>query len=343
MPPSGFPLSNWMVVVVRNRFPRLKVLQVHPCILSISVSSCSSDCTRVSSAGRLTIWIFIESLRRIIHAILWYSKSCDYNQDEYDRWNAMWLRNPKNHCCESPAPTLPQSCKEVSAACKVSWRSAQRSHLLQKLTILAGASENALVESERTLLSSRGAWEHLEVLRSTGAVDWSVWEFCVCLPDRFTFRWCSNTIYTVVNNLECTYQSMAGKIPCVVSHLSCVPKLASIWFHVPVLISIFLLWDQPQTFKAAIYTLSCLPSTVTNVCCLPRISMVDTFHQNCDCWHFFDIQLTLYALPYHPELYASFYCIPWDWYSIGICALPHNCPALRMVLTLRPIPHLVIS
>jgi len=66
---------------------------------------------------------------------------------------------------------------------QVSRRAAQRSQLLQNLTILqvnscsilnappslqvlSGAPENALAESESTLLSSRGAWEHLEVLRS---------------------------------------------------------------------------------------------------------------------------------------------------------------------------------
>jgi len=87
---------------------------------------------------------------------------------------------------------------------QVSRRAAQRSQLLQNLTILQvnscsilnappslqvllGAPENALAESESTLLSSRGAWEHLEVLRSTGEVDRSVWEVCVWLPDRFTF------------------------------------------------------------------------------------------------------------------------------------------------------------
>jgi len=43
--------------------------------------------------------------------------------------------------------------------------------------------ENALVESEGTVQSSRGVWEHLEVLRSTGEVTLSVWEDCVLLPD----------------------------------------------------------------------------------------------------------------------------------------------------------------
>jgi len=79
---------------------------------------------------------------------------------------------------------------------QLSRRAAQRSHLVQHLTILQlnscsilnarpslqvllGAPENALTESKSTLLSSRRAWEHLEVLRSTGEVDWSVWEVCM--------------------------------------------------------------------------------------------------------------------------------------------------------------------
>jgi hypothetical protein len=83
-------------------------------------------------------------------------------------------------------------------------RAAQRSQLLQSLTILhvnsdsilnvppspqvlSDAPENALAESDSTLLSSRGAWEHLEVLRSTGEVDRSVWEVCARLPNQFTF------------------------------------------------------------------------------------------------------------------------------------------------------------
>jgi hypothetical protein len=53
--------------------------------------------------------------------------------------------------------------------------------------VLSGAPENALAESESTLLSSRGAWEHLELLGSTGEVNRSVWEDCVWLPDRITF------------------------------------------------------------------------------------------------------------------------------------------------------------
>jgi len=101
-----------------------------------------------------------------------------------------------------------RACTEVLAALEVSCRPAQRSQQLQNLTILivkfcsilnappslqvlSGAWENALAESENTLQSSRGGWEHREVLRSTGEGYWSVWEVCVWLPDRITFCWCS--------------------------------------------------------------------------------------------------------------------------------------------------------
>jgi len=45
-----------------------------------------------------------------------------------------------------------------------------------QLQVLSGAPENALEESESTLPSSRGAWEHLEGLGSTGEGNQSVWE-----------------------------------------------------------------------------------------------------------------------------------------------------------------------
>jgi hypothetical protein len=53
--------------------------------------------------------------------------------------------------------------------------------------MLSGVPDNAFAESESTLLSSRGVWEHLEVLRSSGVVAQSVWEYWVLLPDQFTF------------------------------------------------------------------------------------------------------------------------------------------------------------
>jgi len=98
-------------------------------------------------------------------------------------------------------------CAEDSAAPEVSSRSAQTSQQLQNLTILivksrsilhaaaspqvlSGARENALEESETTLPSSRGGWEHLKVVRSTGEGYRSVWVVCVWLLDRITFCWC---------------------------------------------------------------------------------------------------------------------------------------------------------
>jgi len=97
-----------------------------------------------------------------------------------------------------------RACAEVSAAPEVSRRPAQSSQELQNLTIqivksrsilnappslqvLSGARENALAESESTLQSCRGGWEHLEVLRSTGEGYRSVWEVFVWHLDRITF------------------------------------------------------------------------------------------------------------------------------------------------------------
>jgi len=101
-----------------------------------------------------------------------------------------------------------RACAEVLAFLDVSRRPVQRSQLLQNLTILivksgcvlngppslqvlSGARENALAESEITLQSSMGGWEHLEKLRSTGKSSRSVWEVCIWLPHRITFCWCA--------------------------------------------------------------------------------------------------------------------------------------------------------
>jgi hypothetical protein len=53
--------------------------------------------------------------------------------------------------------------------------------------VQSGAQENTLAQSESTVRSSRGAREHLEVLRSTGVGYQRVWEVLVWLPDRFTY------------------------------------------------------------------------------------------------------------------------------------------------------------
>ena len=97
-----------------------------------------------------------------------------------------------------------RACAEVSAALEASHRPAQRSQQLQTLTILIvksrsmvnappslqvllGARENALAESESKLQSSRGGWEHLEVLRSTGEGYRSDWKGYAWLLGRITF------------------------------------------------------------------------------------------------------------------------------------------------------------
>jgi len=62
--------------------------------------------------------------------------------------------------------------------------------------VLAGESENALLESETTLRSSWGAWKHLDELLSSSEVNWHVWELCVRLSDQFTSCWC--TLFAVL-------------------------------------------------------------------------------------------------------------------------------------------------
>jgi len=104
-----------------------------------------------------------------------------------------------------------RACTEVLATLEVSRRPAQTLQQLQNLTIvivkfhsilnappslqvLSGAREDALAESESTLQISRGGWEHLEVLRSTGEGYRSVWEVCIWLPDQITFCWCTELV-----------------------------------------------------------------------------------------------------------------------------------------------------
>jgi len=147
----------------------------------------------VLSAGRLTVCLYIERPSWIIHAILWCWESSDWINAEYNRQNAVWLGNAKNHYRENMVPTLLLSCAEVSAAFVVSCRPARWSQVILNFIILEvkyrrilsappynqvlpSAAENALAESERTLLSSRGACEHLDVHRCTGKVDRIVWE-----------------------------------------------------------------------------------------------------------------------------------------------------------------------
>ena len=97
-----------------------------------------------------------------------------------------------------------RACAEVLAVFEVSGRPAQWTSQLKNLSILifkfcsilnappsvqvfSIECETTLVESESTLQSSRGGWEHLEALQSTGEGYQSVWEVCIWLPDQNTF------------------------------------------------------------------------------------------------------------------------------------------------------------
>jgi hypothetical protein len=51
---------------------------------------------------------------------------------------------------------------------------------------LSDTPENTLVQSDSTMCGSRGVWEHLDALETTGEVVRGVGEVCSFLPDRFT-------------------------------------------------------------------------------------------------------------------------------------------------------------
>jgi len=68
----------------------------------------SYNYTRVLSATQDTVYIYMVRLRFSIYTIFWCSESCDWNKDEYDRPNALWLWHRKDHCCENMAPCFPQ-------------------------------------------------------------------------------------------------------------------------------------------------------------------------------------------------------------------------------------------
>jgi len=165
----------------------------------MGVSRCSSDCARIPSVGRWTICIYIEILEWCM---------------PYDEVTNLVTVTKTNMIDDMPCAygTLRTTALRIRhqisrrAALDVSHRPVRRSHPLQYLTVLivksrsirnahpqlqvpSRATENALVESESTLQSSRRAWEHLEVLESSSEGYRSVWEVCVWLPDWFTFCW----------------------------------------------------------------------------------------------------------------------------------------------------------
>jgi hypothetical protein len=171
--------------------------------------------TTCGQIDRMYIW----TETQIMHFILWCSESCDCKKDEYDKmkWHVVV-------CCAA-----------VSAVYEVPRRAVQRIQELQNLIILyvkscsilnappqlqvlPGAPEIALGQSDSTLLSSRGVWEHLEVTRSTGEVGWSVWEDCLLLPARFTFCWCQCMLNSVYVELGvCWTRCMLNSVYAVLS------------------------------------------------------------------------------------------------------------------------------
>jgi len=130
---------------------------------------------------------------------------------------------------------------------QVSRRPVQRSSQLQYLTIpivkshsilnatpllqvLSGARENLLAQSESSLPSSRGSWEHLQVLRSSGEEYRSVWPVCVWLPDQITFCWWSTARMappsTIWSSTQSTIQRFRMMLPYTrVPRLNTIPTL----------------------------------------------------------------------------------------------------------------------
>jgi len=114
---------------------------------------------------------------------------------ELRQWTQLFTKSPANLCwglrwCWS----LLQTCTKVSAAPTFEYSNSQSRSILnatQYLQVVSGAPGNNLAESESTLQSSREAWEHLKVLRSTGEGYRSDWELGVLHVDRYTFCWWS--------------------------------------------------------------------------------------------------------------------------------------------------------
>jgi len=69
MPTAGCPLPNWVAVNVQNGCAHYGGLQLNLKVHSIGVSRCSFNYTEVPSAAGLPVWIHIEWLRYIVHAI----------------------------------------------------------------------------------------------------------------------------------------------------------------------------------------------------------------------------------------------------------------------------------
>jgi hypothetical protein len=128
-------------------------------------------------------------INRETSIIQWCGKSCYCNKDQYDRWNALWLWNSKNHWCENMAPSLLQSlCRGFS--------SSQSLPQLQNLTILIVN----LIASWMYLHRYRYFQEHVRMLlrslrvlcKAPGGAG-SIWKYLEALvratgvPGRFAY------------------------------------------------------------------------------------------------------------------------------------------------------------
>jgi len=101
---------------------------------------------------------------------------------------------------------LPQMYAEVSTATKFDLPNSQSDSIRNAPPLLRVHSEapgNALVESDGTSQSFRGAWEHLKILRTTGEGYWSLSEVWVWLRDWGTFCWCCSACI-VDSSLYCS-------------------------------------------------------------------------------------------------------------------------------------------
>ena len=142
------------------------------------------------SAASLTVCIYID---RLLYCMPYNNVANleTVTKTNMIRQNALWLF--KNHCCENPAPSLPQSCAVVLAALEVSQRAAQRSHLrLKSPTDLRRGLRSSkiwlfytsnLVASWMHKSSLRCSWMHLQLWRCNQDAmrfdvdcSWRVWE-----------------------------------------------------------------------------------------------------------------------------------------------------------------------
>jgi hypothetical protein len=91
------------------------------------------------------------------------------------------------------------------------------------LQVLSGASDNAFEESESSLLSSSGDWEHLEVLRTNGEVAQSVGEDCVIVLNWLTSYWYGRCGTNIIQSIISTMLIILATICHTVSTTDPIP------------------------------------------------------------------------------------------------------------------------